>query len=114
MKAIAIDSRSDFVAWFSALRLAKFGQDLLSLAYQRNFHTKSVSKASSKSLKPKATAIDFQKVKGIQSREEVMIFTLLELRNRTIGSKYIYRYTLNLIWCVIETSFLKISSNYQG
>jgi len=33
LKAIALESRSDFVAWMSALRLAKYGGEELSLAY---------------------------------------------------------------------------------
>ena len=34
LKAIALESRSDFVTWMSALRLAKYGGDELSLAYK--------------------------------------------------------------------------------
>jgi len=34
LKAIAFDSRSDFVTWMSALRLVKYGSEELSLAYK--------------------------------------------------------------------------------
>jgi len=66
VKAIALDSRSDFVAWFSAIRLAKFGQDL-ALAYHRNLSTRLETTCNkiAKPFKPnKTSAIDFQKVKG--------------------------------------------------
>ena len=78
VKAIALNSRSDFVAWFSALRLAKCGYDSLTIAYQNksssaaNIVTSSSAAAAptrpgnaSKSFKTKATAImDIHKVKG--------------------------------------------------
>ena len=34
LKAVALESRSDFVTWMSALRLAKYGGEDLSLAYK--------------------------------------------------------------------------------
>ena len=77
VKAIALNSRSDFVAWFSALRLAKCGYDSLTIAYKNksssaaNIVTSSAAAAptrpgnASKSFKTKATAImDIHKVKG--------------------------------------------------
>ena len=68
VKAVALDSRSDFVAWLSAIRLAKFGTDL-SLAYHRNLNSRQYlqqqsTKPKSNVTKTSSSNIDFQKVKG--------------------------------------------------
>ena len=71
VKAVALDSRSDFVAWLSAIRLAKFGTDL-SLAYHRNLTIRQYLEKQQSTKQPfkalnvtkTASNIDFQKVKG--------------------------------------------------
>ena len=65
LKAIMMDSRSDFLAWFSALRWAKHNHDL-TLA----FHNHQVDKSNQVNLSSKSFK---SKIRGMYSRVTLKI-----------------------------------------